>query len=192
MNATTAPRSHSPVTRRSVSRAFTHWAEGLWFLSQGQADQACSRLLTHDGPEGHPIAATLSAADLAEAAARSGRGEEAVTRLAALGTRSQGAGTPIAAALAARAEGAVKDEAQLLEEALTLLEGFSFDQARTHLPLREHMRRDRRHATARRHLPAGVDGFEQLAAEPWARRARDELRATGETIDGEKSAGCSR
>jgi DNA-binding CsgD family transcriptional regulator len=166
------------------TRALTGWAEGLWLLGQGEVDQACSRLVTLAEPKGHPIFALLSTADLAEAAARSGRRDEAVDRLAALQTWSRGAGTPVAAALAARAGGALNDDASLLGEALGLLEQLErpFDLARTHLLLGEHLRRDRRRGAARRHLRAAVDGFERLAAEPWARRSRDELRATGETI----------
>ncbi|MGB0094647.1 MAG: helix-turn-helix transcriptional regulator [Solirubrobacteraceae bacterium] len=41
--------------------------------------------------------------------------------------------------------------------------------------------RERRRVDARNHLRAAVDGFERLHAEPWAERARAELRATGET-----------
>jgi DNA-binding CsgD family transcriptional regulator len=166
------------------TRALTRWAEGLWALSQGEVDQACSSLLTLTGPEGHPIFALLSAADLAEAAARSGRRNEAVDRLSALQTWSRGAGTPVAAALAARAGGALNDDAALLEEALRLLEGLErpFDRARTHLLLGEHLRRDRRRAAARHHLRAAVNEFDGLRAEAWASRARNELAATGETI----------
>jgi DNA-binding CsgD family transcriptional regulator len=166
------------------TRALTGWAEGLWFLGQGEVDEACSRLLTLAEPQGHPIFALLSTADLAEAAARSGRRDEAVDRLSALQTWSRGAGTPVAAALAARATGVLDDDAALLEEALGLLEGLDrpFDQARTHLLLGEHLRRDRRRAAARHHLRTAVEDFEGLGAEVWARRARNELAATGESV----------
>ena len=42
-------------------------------------------------------------------------------------------------------------------------------------------RRDRRRTDARVQLRAGLETFEELRAEPWAQRARAELRATGET-----------
>jgi DNA-binding CsgD family transcriptional regulator len=166
------------------TRALTRWAEGLWFLGQGEVDQACSSLLTLAEPQGHPIFALLSAADLAEAAVHSGRQDEAVEHLSALQTWSRGAGTPIAAALAARAGGVLNDDATLLEEALGLVEGLDrpFDRARIHLLLGEHLRRDRRRGAARHHLRAAVDEFEGLRADVWARRARNELAATGETV----------
>jgi DNA-binding CsgD family transcriptional regulator len=166
------------------TRALTGWAEGLWFLGRGEVDQACSRLLTLAEPQGHPIFALLSTADLAEAAIRSARQDEALDRLSTLQTWSRGAGTPVAAALAARAEGVLNDDPALLEDALGLLEGLErpFDRARTHLLLGEHLRRDRRRAAARHHLHAAVDEFGNLGAEVWERRARNELAATGETI----------
>ena len=76
------------------------------------------------------------------------------------------------------------NDAALLEEALGLLEGLErpFDRARTHLLLGEHLRRDRRRAAARHHLRAAVDEFDAHRAETWARRARNELVATGETV----------
>jgi DNA-binding CsgD family transcriptional regulator len=168
----------------SSTRALTRWGEGLWALGAGRADQACTLLLTVTGPGGHPIVGLLSAADLAEAAARSGRPDDGAEPLAALRAWSREAGTPIAAALAARAEGVLADDPGLLEQALALLEGLDrpFDQARAHLLLGEHLRRDRRRAAARRHLRAAADHFDQLGAEPWSRRAGDELRASGESL----------
>jgi DNA-binding CsgD family transcriptional regulator len=55
------------------------------------------------------------------------------------------------------------------------------DRARVHLHYGEHLRRERRRIDARVHLRAALEGFERLAAVPWADRARRELRATGET-----------
>ena len=45
----------------------------------------------------------------------------------------------------------------------------------------EHLRRERRRTDARLQLRAALEGFERLQAEPWAERARVELRASGET-----------
>jgi DNA-binding NarL/FixJ family response regulator len=56
-----------------------------------------------------------------------------------------------------------------------------FDLARTALLLGEHLRRQRRRVEARAQLRAAQEMFELLGAEPWAERARVELRATGET-----------
>src|SRR5262249_5521004 len=69
------------------------------------------------------------------------------------------------------------------DEALRIGEqvGYPFDLARTQLLYGEHLRRLRKRVEARAQLRAAQEGFEQLGAEPWAARARSELRATGET-----------
>jgi DNA-binding NarL/FixJ family response regulator len=53
--------------------------------------------------------------------------------------------------------------------------------ARTQLLFGEHLRRTRRRSDARPLLRAALATFEHLGATGWADRARDELRATGET-----------
>jgi ATP/maltotriose-dependent transcriptional regulator MalT len=55
------------------------------------------------------------------------------------------------------------------------------DLARIQLLYGEHLRRERRRSDARAPLRAALDTFERLGAEPWAERARAELRASGET-----------
>jgi DNA-binding CsgD family transcriptional regulator len=56
-----------------------------------------------------------------------------------------------------------------------------FDMARVHLLYGEHLRRQRRRTEARTELRVALEVFEAFAAEPWADRARAELRATGVT-----------
>jgi DNA-binding CsgD family transcriptional regulator len=75
------------------------------------------------------------------------------------------------------------DEAdEAFEEALELAaDNRPFDLARIQLLFGEHLRRLRRRKDARVQLRRAVDGFERLRAEPWAERARVELRASGET-----------
>ena len=60
-------------------------------------------------------------------------------------------------------------------------DGGPFDLARIRLLYGEHLRRARRRNAARTQLRAALEGFERLRAEPWAERARRELRAAGET-----------
>jgi DNA-binding CsgD family transcriptional regulator len=57
-----------------------------------------------------------------------------------------------------------------------------FQQARSRLWYGELLRRHRRRADARTQLAAALEEFERIGAEPWAARAREELRATGQTI----------
>jgi DNA-binding CsgD family transcriptional regulator len=71
----------------------------------------------------------------------------------------------------------------LFEEALGLhaTTGRVFDRARTELAFGEHLRRSRQRVAARDHLRAALEVFEDLRAAPWADRASQELRASGET-----------
>jgi DNA-binding NarL/FixJ family response regulator len=55
------------------------------------------------------------------------------------------------------------------------------DRARTELAYGEYLRRARRRVDAREHLRAALSTFEDLGGAPWAERAAQELRASGET-----------
>ena len=72
----------------------------------------------------------------------------------------------------------------LFEEALEhhAAGGRRFMRARTHLAYGERLRRERRRRKAREQLRKAIAIFDELLAEPWAERARRELRATGETV----------
>jgi DNA-binding NarL/FixJ family response regulator len=56
-----------------------------------------------------------------------------------------------------------------------------FDRARTQLAYGEFLRRSRRRVDSRTHLRAALETFDDLGASAWAERARNELRASGET-----------
>ena len=58
----------------------------------------------------------------------------------------------------------------------------SFDEARTRLCFGERLRRAQRRRDARDQLRLALETFERLGATPWADRARNELRATGERL----------
>jgi DNA-binding NarL/FixJ family response regulator len=129
--------------------------------------------------------ATISAPDRLEAAVRAGRPEQGREALALFEEWATQAGASWAqprleSCRALLAEG---DQAtEHFEEALLLrAEARSFDLARIRLLYGEHLRRERRPSDARTHLRAALEGFERFRAEPWAERARGELRATGET-----------
>ncbi len=96
---------------------------------------------------------------------------------------------PWASAIAAHghallASAASRPEADTLFErslALHAKTARSFDRARTELAYGEHLRRSRQRVAARHHLRAALEVFEDLRAAPWADRAAQELRASGET-----------
>ena len=92
-----------------------------------------------------------------------------------------------AEALAARCRGLLADEHDFepqLRQAIDLHASIPdvFAAARTELLLGERLRRAGRRVDARVALRGALERFETLGAEPWADRARAELRATGERL----------
>jgi DNA-binding CsgD family transcriptional regulator len=88
-----------------------------------------------------------------------------------------------ARAVATRCRAVLGDDGDGFRAALELHTGSTrpFEHGRTALLHGEHLRRQRRRTDARPPLRAALETFERLGAEPWAARARGELRATGET-----------
>ena len=164
------------------------YALGLLDLGLGRPAEALARLqrLLAAGPgAGSPFFAVYTVPDLVEAAVRSGQPEAAAAPLAAFEQLATMAGAPEPLAQLARCRGLLgPDEraATQFEEALALHDGQGrpFDLARTELAYGEALRRARRRAEARTHLRAAADTFGRLGAAPWAERAGNELRATGE------------
>jgi ATP/maltotriose-dependent transcriptional regulator MalT len=163
-------------------------ALGFAELTAGRAEAAAALLtradaIDRDLPLGEP-ALTMYAGDLVEALVRVGRREEAERALARLeegAARTAGAWSN---AVAARGRLLLADERELDalgEEALRwhAQVDMPFERARTELALGERLRRARRRADARERLEGALAALERLGAEPWAQRARTELRATG-------------
>jgi DNA-binding CsgD family transcriptional regulator len=125
------------------------------------------------------------APDLIEAYVHSGARAEAEAALATFEALPARTRRTWALATAARCRGilAGTDFDEHFEEALRLHDRTPtpFDRARTELCYGERLRRARRRAEARERLHSALETFERLDAEPWANRARGELRATGET-----------
>jgi DNA-binding CsgD family transcriptional regulator len=156
-------------------------------LGRGRWTEALERLdaLVDESGGSDLFLATIGALDKIEAAVRAGRPEQGQKALALFEGWATQAGAPwaqprLASCRALLAEG---DEAtRHFEEALRLrADTRPFDLARIRLLYGEHLRRERRPSDARTHLRAALEGFERFAAEPWAERARAELRATGVT-----------
>jgi DNA-binding CsgD family transcriptional regulator len=101
---------------------------------------------------------------------------------------------PLTAALAARCRALTATEAAVEEHFGEALRSHGqadapFDEARTRLLYGEWLRRQRRRTDARRQLRAAVETFDSLGAEPWAERARTELRGTGDVADRSRETG---
>jgi DNA-binding NarL/FixJ family response regulator len=176
-------------TELALANSLAEWALALLDLSAGRPEEAAARLETLSGaPPGvaQPYVVLLASPDLVEACVRSGRSEGARRALAAVERFNRPGAPPWSLALVARCraqllEGDDADEA--FAEALDLhaRNVRPFDLARTELVLGEHLRRRRRRVESRERLRSALQRFEALGAEPWAERARTELRASGET-----------
>ena len=162
-----------------ISRDVILWAKGV-----ATADPAAA--LHHLELITHPMVRNLSALDRIESATRSGR-EDLVAgwadELTSIAARTR---MPWAAAAASHARALLttgSESSGLFERALAAHADSPRrpDQARTHLALGEHLRRLRRRIDAREHLKAALETFEDIGATRWAERARQELRASGET-----------
>ena len=168
---------HGAIT--GIVTGLAHWAAAL------QPEVAPATAVRRLEQIELPVAKWLAALDRVETAERAGRRDLAEQWLAEL--ESFADGTDMAWARAAvhhcRAvlgTGAVEDE---LREALRWHARSPRlpARARTQLALGEHLRRQRRRTDARAPLREALDTFEGLGATSWAERARQELRASGET-----------
>jgi DNA-binding NarL/FixJ family response regulator len=162
-----------------VSRDVILWAKGVEAADPPTA-------LHHLEQITHPMLRNMAAVDRIEAAARSGRLQQAAEWADELTRFAEQAEVPWAAAAAAHAHAVLadgQDAVALFECALEAHAGSSrrMDRARTHLAVGEHLRRSRRRIDAREHLKSALETFEDLGATRWAERARQELRASGET-----------
>jgi DNA-binding CsgD family transcriptional regulator len=181
---------HAQATGMALANAIAEWALALLDLSGGRPDETIKRLeALRSAPPGSgtPYIALTSTPDLVEAYVRTGQRERGHAAFAILEGFAR-PGAPIwGLSLAARCRALLAENGEAQPEFAEALRLHSqshrvFDRARTELLLGEHLRRERRRLEARDHLRAAADGFEALGAEPWAERARSELRATGETV----------
>jgi DNA-binding CsgD family transcriptional regulator len=176
-----APRRVGAVT------AYVSHIRTLAALSRGDFDTA----FRHAGqvsPAGqfaaHAPNALWLIMEIVEAAARSGRSDQAKAHVAAARlVRIQDLSPRLALTVAGATAMAASDHEHrgLFERALQTPDAdrWPFDLARIRLAYGERLRRTNSPAAARDHLSAALDTFEQLGAQPWMRRAGNELRATG-------------
>ncbi|MFB7948217.1 AAA family ATPase [Kitasatospora phosalacinea] len=185
-----ACRAHAEeALARGIAPSTVHagTALALLDLGLGRTEAALDRLgALAASPDRQGIIAALP--DLVEAAARLDRPDRG--RDAAAWYRDHAAlgGRPWSEALALRCRALLAEDPGTAvahyEEAVRLHGeggGSPYDLARTRLLYGERLRRLRRTTEARTQLRAALHAFEQLAAHPWAERARNELRATGES-----------
>ena len=166
-----------------------HLARGAAALGDGRHDDAFRhlwRVFDRTDPAFHRFMRWPAILDLVEAGCHgenAGLVKEAIGELEQVGRQSS---PPILCTglTCARPLVAVDGEAeQLFREALGPdWAGYPFLRARTLFSFGRWLRRERRSADARRPLRDAIDLFDALGATRWGTRARQELRATGETI----------
>ena len=166
-----------------------HLARGAAALGEGRNDEAFRHLWpVFDETDGafHRFMRWHAILDIAEAAARSGRLESLTPVMADLehiAARSQPPFLCLALA-SARPLLASDDVSGSLFEAALLddLSQYPFLLARTLFSYGSWLRRHRRIGDSREPLRRSIELFDLLGASSWEKRARQELRATGETV----------
>ncbi|WP_344544412.1 helix-turn-helix transcriptional regulator [Actinomadura fulvescens] len=176
--------------RVGLRASIATYALGLLDLTLGRFAAAHTRFesMVNAGPgAAHPISTWRSSPDRIEAAV--GCGEAARPILTAYERWAANALTPQSQALVARCRALLAEDTNEAvahyQEALRLHasgNGSPFEEARTSLLYGERLRRSHRGGDARGPLRAAMETFQRLGLDPWAARAHDELRASGESV----------
>ncbi len=174
--------------RLSIVLAKAEFARGVTHLTAGRHSDAFDhfvRMFDPDGPAHHEVVARAAAPYIVECAVRAGRNDEArrmMTLLEALGKRTPAALVHIGLRFARPLLADDSDAQDLYEFALHAAPKWPFDFARLEMSYGSWLRRQRRIIESRPHLRAARDMFDALGVQPWADKARAELRASGERI----------
>src|SRR5215469_12606279 len=164
----------------------TEWAKGVATAGTSGTDAA----MRHLGRLRHPAIRRLAALDLLEAASRvGGHAGQLRAWTGELEQFAQATGAAWAAAIAAHGRALLAVEGGTDAPEPHFLHAMAehsrasrpVAQARTQLAYGEFLRRTRRRVDARTQLRTALDVFTDAGAQPWADRARQELRASGET-----------
>lgn len=166
----------------SFHRSQFDWARSLLAMGAGSYAAALDLMEELDKNPTRRHAQWLTVyADRVEAAVRTNQPARAQEPLAELRLWSDALQAPWAEALLLRSIALLEGDEAAYVRALELHAGQDrcFDRARTGLLYGEWLRRERRTTDARTELRDALQTFERLGAQPWAQRARDELRAAG-------------
>ncbi len=185
--AATAEAVVLPAGGRAVI-AVIQLTRGVAALAAGRHDEAFahfSRMLDPTDLSHHRMTSHWAIGNLAEAAAHCGRVDEARAMLAELEPKAAGSPSPAFAHAMRHARALLADDADaepLFASGLApTAEVAPFERARLQLAYGVWLRRRRRVTEARAPLRAARDTFDAIGALPWGERARQELRASGET-----------
>jgi DNA-binding CsgD family transcriptional regulator len=176
-------------TKGGPMLAPAHLARGTAALGEGRNEEAFERLwpiFDHKDPTSHPYLSWWAVLELAEAGVRGDHRTDVAAVVSELEPIALRCGSPMLQAGLACARPLLVEDAQAdaqhhaaLAQDLTR---WPFLRARAHLNYGEWLRRQRRVAESRWPLPTAAELFSALGATRWSERARQELRATGETV----------
>jgi DNA-binding CsgD family transcriptional regulator len=158
------------------------WVRGVDALAGGQAEEALRQLLRLFDPADpayHPYLRFTAVGHLAEAALLAGHRSELAPIVADLEPVAALCRNPALIAGLRYARAILDDD---LARPGDDLAAWPFERARLALTYGARLRRQRHNLESRPHLRAAAAAFDALGATPWAERARDELRASGETL----------
>jgi len=177
---TTIREAHPVGITDGIVVDLVHWAQAL--QATAQPATAVHHLERLQGP----MLRRMAALEVFDTAARAGREDVARTWLDEVEGFATATGISSAVAAAEHGRALLADGADAERHFLAALEAHADsprlpDRARTHLAFGEHLRRSRRRVDAREHLRTALTIFEDLGAAPYAERAAQELRASGET-----------
>jgi DNA-binding CsgD family transcriptional regulator len=172
----------------SAALADAQLARGLAALgagAYGDAYDQLRRMFDRADPAHHSMKSCWAIGDLAEAAVHSGHEDAARALVAALEPTVAETPAPrihVAMHHARALLAGPHDAESLYETALAAdLASWPFARARLQLAFGTWLRRHRRVAESRAPLRAARDAFDALGVLPWGERARQELRASGES-----------
>jgi DNA-binding CsgD family transcriptional regulator len=166
---------------------FLAWATAVLYNGLGRFDEAFTAAQRAGDDRHELLFATWAAAEMVEAATRSGVPERAVSALQRLSDSTRASGSDWALGIEARSRALVSDgkaAERLYLEALGRLARtrLRMELGRAHLLYGEWLRRQNRRVDAREQLRTAHEMFAGLGAVGFAERAARELRATGERM----------
>jgi ATP/maltotriose-dependent transcriptional regulator MalT len=175
------PRGANPLL------ALVQYPRGAAALAAGRYDEAYQHLRRIFDPADsayHPHVRSWALVDLVEAAVHSGQEDEAAAFVSELEPIAERTRSPLLEATLEFARPVLSpdgNEAAFQNGACARLAIWPFAHARLQLAYGLWLRRQRRSADARTPLRAAREAFDALGAVPWGERARQELRASGES-----------
>jgi DNA-binding CsgD family transcriptional regulator len=172
---------------QGLAATVAHWAAAVLYNGLGCYDEAvtAARHATSDTLE--PYVSMWALPELVEAASRTGDTELARDALERLAETTRPAGTDFALGIESRSRALLSDGViaeELYREAIERLGRTRLrpELARAHLLYGEWLRREGRRIDAREQLRTAHELFAAIGMEAFAKRARRELLATGETV----------